>query len=542
MNLIGLLSGIYYYTTDVNQWENLIHPHLPKFLFPSDKKVLLDFYEGLSNTQTIPWSFWIKPLSFWFLFIIAIYFLSICIMVLFRKQWSERERLIYPLTHLPTEMVSVEKPIYKNPIMWLGFSLPAILYTLNGLHNFFPGIPSFYIFKYLPIFRRTFYIPLNVFFEVIGLAFLVSLDVSFSLWFFALLAILLTGYMNIIGFSIGPVEPFSDPAPQAIAYQSLGALIVLSISCIWFARSHIKDVWRKSIGRTSKIDDSGEILSYRACVFGGTIAFIIATFFLYLTGLKLLPAIFFLLIGFIIFLGLTRIVAQAGLAYHRAPVIPAAVTLHTFGSNFLGSKGLISLGLTFSWATDIRTTVMASTCNGLKLADNFKITGRKLFWAIILSILITLFASAWCTLLLGYRYGGINLSSWQLSGLANFSINWVKEYIQYPVSFGKPQLFFTCLGGFLMILLIIARTRFFWWSISPIGLACGIPYPVYNTWFSVFIAWLIKFLIMRYGGIKIYNKIRPFFLGLILGTFVTGGIWLVIGYLTKTEGIRFTLA
>lgn len=541
MNLIGLIGGIFYYATATNRWEELIHPHLPKFLFP-DKNALWSLYEGLPfKGEKIPYGAWIKPLFFWFIFILAIYFIGICLVVIFRKQWSEKERLIYPLTILPGEMVSSEIPFYKNPIMWLGFSIPAIIYSINGLHSLFPLFPVIQLSRRLIAFRSTFWIPIRIFFEVIGLAFLLSLDVSFSLWFFAVIAICLTGYLNIIGFSIGPVEPFSDPAPQVIAYQSLGALIVLVISSIWFARGHLKSVFKNAIGK-KEIDDTEEILPYKICVWGGLLSFIFCVWFIYLTGLPFISSVFFLLIAFIIFLGLTRISAQAGLAYYRAPVIPAAVTLHTFGSKFLGDKGLVSLGLTFSWATDIRTMVMTSTANGLKLAEKFKIFGRKLFLSIIISILITLVSSAWSILTICYKYGGINLYSWQFGpGLSNFSARWVKEYILYPIGFGKAQLFFTLIGGFFMILLVIARAKFPWWPISPVGLACGLPYPIHHTWFSVFIAWLIKFLVMRYGGIKVYQKIKPFFLGLILGSFATGGIWLVISFLTGTKGISFTL-
>ena len=39
--------------------------------------------------------------------------------------------------------------------------------------------------------------------------------------------------------------------------------------------------------------------------------------------------------------------------------------------------------------------------------------------------------------------------------------------------------------------------------------------------FSVFLAWLCKTLVLRYGGPALYLKTRPFFMGLILGQFVT---------------------
>ena len=65
--------------------------------------------------------------------------------------------------------------------------------------------------------------------------------------------------------------------------------------------------------------------------------------------------------------------------------------------------------------------------------------------------------------------------------------------------------------------------------------------PTYRVWFSVFIAWLLKAMILRYGGPRLYLRLRPFFLGLILGALGSGGIWLVIDALTGMTGNRFTV-
>ena len=42
-------------------------------------------------------------------------------------------------------------------------------------------------------------------------------------------------------------------------------------------------------------------------------------------------------------------------------------------------------------------------------------------------------------------------------------------------------------------------------------------------------AWLVKFLILRYQGLRGYRTALPFFLGLILGDFVLAVTWTLIG-------------
>lgn len=539
MNLIGLLGGIYYYATETNEWGKIIHPYLPKHLFPQNKDAIWYLFEGLPKGMKIPWNAWVKPLLNWFFFIIVFYFLSICLMVMLRKQWVEREKIAYPLTELPKELAKEKEPLFKSKLMWIGFLIPFLIYSLKGLSILFPVIPCPVLSRTFPIFNRTFAIRLNLFFEVIGLAYFMPLDVLLSVWLFAFLFVLETGFLRRIGFSIGPVLPFSDPAGQEVAFQSLGALIILSLMSLWVGRNHLKNVFFNAIGKRN--ENENEILPYSASFWGFIISFLISIWWINKTGLKIIPSIFFIIAVILIFLGITRIIAQTGLAYYRAPVTPASFTLYTFGSEYIGYNGAGALGMTFSWATDIRTMVMTSTANGLKLSTEFKINTIKLFWAIIGSIIITLITSSWATLFLGYKYGGINLYSWQFSGLANFSMNWVKDIIKYPVQFGKAQFGFLFIGGFLMFLLIIARNYFIWWPISPVGLAIGLSHPVYHTWFSVFIAWVIKAFIMKYGGAEVYNKSKHFFLGLILGSFVTAGIWIIIAFLTGKQYISFTL-
>ena len=66
------------------------------------------------------------------------------------------------------------------------------------------------------------------------------------------------------------------------------------------------------------------------------------------------------------------------------------------GTEAIGPSGLVSLGMTFSWAGDLRTMVMASAINGLKLADIGQVRGRlRCFGALMLSIVVGLAGSIW---------------------------------------------------------------------------------------------------------------------------------------------------
>ena len=45
---------------------------------------------------------------------------------------------------------------------------------------------------------------------------------------------------------------------------------------------------------------------------------------------------------------------------------------------------------------------------------------------------------------------------------------------------------------------------------------------------SIFMAWMFKATILRYGGVRLYRLMVPFFLGLALGEFSTAVLWVFI--------------
>jgi len=49
------------------------------------------------------------------------------------------------------------------------------------------------------------------------------------------------------------------------------------------------------------------------------------------------------------------------------------------------------------------------------------------------------------------------------------------------------------------------------------------------VWMPLFLAWCCKAALFRYGGFSAYKKAIPLFLGLIIGDFVSGAIWNLLG-------------
>jgi hypothetical protein len=91
-----------------------------------------------------------------------------------------------------------------------------------------------------------------------------------------------------------------------------------------------------------------------------------------------------------------------------------------------------------------------------------------------------------------------------------------------------------------MTLLMLARHRLLWWPLHPIGYPVSMVWLMDQLWFSIFLAWLFKLTIMKYGGPGLFQRAKPFFLGLIVGQFAIAGVWLVVDYLTgMTDNVVF---
>ena len=142
--LLPYIAAPVYFATPENEWAETLHRHFPEWLIVWDKGAVTDFYEG---EAFVPWGLWVKPLVAWTAFILLFYALTICVSIVLRKQWVERERFIFPLVTVPVEMVQQTATrgslngVFTNRLLWIGFGIAAFFHLLNGLHEYFPMLP-----------------------------------------------------------------------------------------------------------------------------------------------------------------------------------------------------------------------------------------------------------------------------------------------------------------------------------------------------------------------------------------------------------------
>lgn len=547
-NLIPMLPAVFYYATPENNWAELLHPFIRPWLVPQDPEAIKYFFEGLPADTPIPWGAWAQPLAAWCSFIVAIHLMMIALMVLVRRQWVDHERLLFPLVQLPMDLAQEGPPgtrigpLLRNPLLWVGFAVAFLALSTRGLNHYFPFIPPLQFSPYLSLFHNAMVLHLFVSFTVIGLAYFLSLDVAMSVWLFHLLTQAQLTAENALGYALPGRQDLFMEGSTSVSYQGMGAMLALVAFGMWSARSHLRQVGRRVLGRPGGADDNDELLSYRGAVAVLAGATTYAAGWLWLAGLPLGGVLLFLAVAFTLFLGLARIVAEGGLGFARAQMTAQPFVISALGTNYLTPAGLATMGFTYSWAGDMRTMVMASAINGMKIADAGGVRGRPLFWAMLLAIGVTLASSVAALIWMGYTYGGINLHWWFYNLLGQLVHNDAAYKVANPLNpvadfaVVGPRFGFAAIGAAAMALLMWARQRFLWWPVHYLGFPIGATYMISSTWFSILIGWALKALVLKYGGVGWYRRLRPLFLGLILGQITCSGFWTLVDFLTGESG------
>ena len=548
--LLPIIAGFSYYATPENAWRDTFHPFLPSWAVPQDEDAIWHFYEGLPEGMPLPWGAWAEPVFYWVVFILAVYWTSACAMVIVRRHWMEREKLLYPLVQVPLDMIrgdqsdSVLKPFFRNPLTWVGFAVPFLLGSYNALYQYFPALPAMASFSdqgplttQFLVFRGTTQLVVMLNFGIIGFSYLLSRDIALGLWLFCLVAIVQRGTFHFFGIaSTESLSRFANGTGPYLAHQAMGAMIVLLISGLWMGRSHLRDVFRKAFGRDDGIDDSDEVLSYRTAVFGGLGGLAVVSVWLWRSGLPLWIVPVFLFAVLVVFVTLTRAVVEGGVAVIRAPLMPADFVISGLGTNALGSVGIASMGLTYVWASNIRIFFMPAFANALRMAEEIGRRKDMLKWAIGVAVLLALGGSLWSVLVMSYKYGGVNLHGFWFIGVPRNAGTFTAQFLLNPSPVSWGCWMFTAIGAVIQTLLVVARARFVWWPLHPLGFVISSFDIMTYVWFSVFVSWAVKSIALKYGGPGIYRTTRPFFLGLIMGQIFVSGMWLIIDFFTGMEG------
>ena len=116
--VLSVLGHGFWFATEENEWQTLFWHHLPQWLTVSDKDALRGYYHGDSSLY-LPHHLrvWMPVVGAWLLLFTVIGFIFLCLNTILRQQWSQRERLTFPVIQLPLAMTDLKSGSFKLIIM-----------------------------------------------------------------------------------------------------------------------------------------------------------------------------------------------------------------------------------------------------------------------------------------------------------------------------------------------------------------------------------------------------------------------------------------
>lgn len=558
--LVGQLVAPVYFAGDANAWAQKLWPHIPLWLAPRDPGVVDAFFRGnatLYDGRVL--AAWAVPALAWGAFLLTVFWVLLCLASLVRHQWVEEERLTFPLVLLPLEMASgAGRPdgaepraaFWRSRAMWLGFLVAGALESVNALAFLYPNLPSLPLkatglnrLDYLlasPPWDRAGMVGLSFYPFLIGIAYLLPLDVSFSAWFFYLL---LKGG-NVACAAWGLSDGGGGAAGRApfVREQGVGAFIALALLSLWRARPTLLSAWRAATdppraptGGTAEADTG--LMPPRLMVLGGGAGVLILIGFLIAAGLPPVAAGLYVVVYLCFALALARIVAEAGAGWIWLSYwTPTAFTADLLGASSLGPRGLTVLhGLT-PWLSDMRDCPLPQQLQALRLARDGGIGLRALLGPLVWASGLGILAALWAHLDLFYAFGAASAKVRPaLASTMAQPARQVQALLAAPTWPDGTGLAAAGAAALLTGVLTLARQRLPWCPLHPVGYAMATMNSMDFLWCPFLVAWALKALTLRYGGIRAYRAALPFFLGLILGDYVVPTLWAVIGMLTGQQ-------
>ena len=196
----------------------------------------------------------------------------------------------------------------------------------------------------------------------------------------------------------------------------------------------------------------------------------------------------------------------------------------------LGPSSLTTLSFFDAIFTrDQRGLILTTLLDSLKISQSVKLSGRLLLIVMSFSIFLAFVCSALIHLWLPYRQGGNYMYSYvyRANPIWTFQDN-APSLEGLETASNLTALIFFIVGINVATGLIVMRSLYWWWPLYPLGYALSASWSLIVFWFPILMAWMIKTPILKYGGLRFYRQLRPFFLGLIFGEFSMAVIWTAV--------------
>jgi hypothetical protein len=546
-------SGLFYFSTRENRWADTFYSFIPPHFAPGwdgrtfQRDVIDQLYIGGLSFNQVPWHAWTAMLVGWGILLLLLYATLFFISLILRRQWIEAEALSFPLVQLPLQMVEAipgDTPggFWKSPTLWAGTALATGFHLLRGLNAHFPDWPTISTFQGNSFLIEMTEVPWNTlgsasiefFLGVIGIAFLLTRELSFSFWFFFLAFKLQHLAATLAGYPANTLPRDTHLGnPAFITWQSVGAWLMMAVLLLWSAREPIRDFCRfGSSDSRSRLAD--EPFSPQLVVGGLLLSLAGLIFWCWFSGLNLVAAAAFFAFYVLMSIVIARLVVEGGFLYPQITFAPIeALTGSILSTQMIGPASLTKLSFMQPMLFfDMRANLLPVFLHTLKLAH---VTGmekrqvRRFMICAATATIVALVVSTLTTVAMLYRVGGLASNVWFVQHGPQRVFRGTETLLSAPPELPFANMSWMAVGAGVVWMLTFARVRFLWFPFHPLAYLVASGSPLGKMWPSFFIGWAVKSLLLKFGGQDAAMRARPFMIGLILGNATAMVLWTIYG-------------
>ncbi|MDE2125737.1 MAG: hypothetical protein KGJ62_04030 [Armatimonadetes bacterium] len=515
-------------------FDTYINPYTSKWFFipVKDAKLYKDYGYGGYNFAWF-WAhlhLWWRYILSWTTLIVCICGGMLCINSLMRDEWTNREKLSFPIIQVPMAVIAVgagRSNVWRSKYCYVAFFAMFAIDMLNGFHFMFPSVPQINVrfigdlsqFLPNPPFSAIGWTPIGIFPYMAAIGFFMPTDLLFSCIFFFFFRKAMQVFTYAIGYtdSAGVFGGGSlVPGPPYFSEQSWGAFLALFVGAIWVARSYLKDVWRQIwTGR----DENGTGVPHRIAFIGlilslGAIAWISSKI-----GIPLWMVAFEVFLFLMFSVALTRLRAQIGAPSHEMAFMgPNQMLVDFVGSSSLPVAGLSRTVTTFYVFNRIhRTHPMPSQLESMKMGETAQFNQRAIFVAVLLATVVGCLLGH-----LVYIYRGYHFGAQQAGGGRADIVSQITNQHKGP---NVVAIVFVVVGFAIVALLDLIRFQFPGFPLHPVGYALAMNFGLDYFWFGLVIVLIVKVFVERIYGLKGHDKLHQVAIGIIVAEFAAETIW-----------------
>jgi len=511
--LFPMIAVFQYFANPANQWKQFFGSFIPSWFALTDESATRSFYQGVPSPSPIQWQPWLVPTLFWLSFA-TIYFSGIFFLaLLLHRRWIADEKLAFPTVQVVQAATQGLSSSRLLPFL-VGAALPFVIHSLNTLSRHLTYLPSVPLQFSWGQFLTDF--PFDIWqgeqtalsLALTGIGYLIPSEVALSFWGFYWVHLFVRLWLRWRGFPPGVGTGGITTLQRA---QEAGGFIVLSWVLLLPSLKHSKQKHE------------------RLGLIGWLICTVSLVALLRLSGMRIFNAIFFLALWTSVHLVLTRVVNAGGVMRVECSFMPWDIVARILGVQRVGWRDLTVMGFPQQLFMFEQATIpMPYLMDGFKLAKELPFLLGKFAVMLGLGYLVTIAVSVPFTFWLCHRWGAMNLTNWFTVHEPSWAFHKLQSWMAAPFGTDLPFVQNMVIGGLVMAGLIFLHRQVLWWNLSPLGFVMSSTATMQSQWFSLFVGWLVRTIVLTLKGLQGYQGLRPFFIGLVWGELVANTFWLGI--------------